>query len=59
MISDWDNHCIHILDVDGCFLQYINSFDLNFPAGLCVDNDDILFVCEFRRGNVKKIKYVK
>nr|XP_022288519.1 uncharacterized protein LOC111100728 [Crassostrea virginica] len=59
MTSDWDNHCIHILDVDGRFLQYIDSCALNCPAGLCVDNNDSLFVCEFRRGNVKKIKYLK
>nr|XP_022288874.1 uncharacterized protein LOC111100978 isoform X2 [Crassostrea virginica] len=59
LTSDSYNHCIYILDVDGCFLQYIESCDLNLPAGLCVDNDDILFVCELYRGNVKRIRFLK
>nr|XP_022288467.1 uncharacterized protein LOC111100671 isoform X2 [Crassostrea virginica] len=59
LISDSDNHCIHVLHMDGQFLSYIDNCDLEFPTGLCVDNDDNLFVCEFRRGNVKRIRYLK
>ena len=59
MTSVINNHCIHVLDENGRFLQYIDNCDLNFPAGLCVDNDDTLFVCEVRRGNVKRIRFLK
>nr|XP_022290185.1 uncharacterized protein LOC111101852 isoform X6 [Crassostrea virginica] len=59
LTSDHKNHCIHVLDVHGHFLFYIDNCDLKYPAGLCVDNDDSLFVCEFIKGNVRKIRYLK
>eukprot|EP00105_Crassostrea_gigas_P015257 XP_011432189.1 PREDICTED: tripartite motif-containing protein 2-like isoform X1 [Crassostrea gigas] len=57
LTSDFQNHCIHIVDQNGQFLRCVDNCDLVYPTGLCMDNNDNLFVCEYYIGNVKEIKY--
>lgn len=56
LVADCQNNCIHILNHEGQFLNYIQN--MSDSLGLCVDKHDNLFVTEYYNGNVKVIRYL-
>ncbi|XP_062609570.1 tripartite motif-containing protein 55-like [Saccostrea cucullata] len=57
LTADYINDCVHIIDQDGQFLRFI-TFGISEPLGLCTDTNDNLIVAEYRRKQMKKIKYL-
>ncbi|XP_062616479.1 tripartite motif-containing protein 2-like [Saccostrea cucullata] len=57
LTADYNNDCVHIIDQVGQFLRYIHC-GLSGPWGLCIDTNDNLFVVQYRKRQVKEIKYL-
>ncbi|XP_078311520.1 uncharacterized protein LOC144618759 [Crassostrea virginica] len=58
LTSDCNNNSIHIIDKDGNFLRFFDTYCLRGPRGLCVDSKDNLFVTEWKTNEVKKLFFV-
>ncbi|XP_062618135.1 tripartite motif-containing protein 55-like [Saccostrea cucullata] len=57
LTSDYYNECVHIIDQDGQFLRKIDC-GLREPQELCTDTNDNLFVVQYGKRQVMKIKVV-
>ncbi|XP_061168896.1 uncharacterized protein LOC133178164 [Saccostrea echinata] len=56
LTADYGKGCVHIIDQDGHFIRYIHC-ELSDPWALCTDTSDNLFVAQYWKRQVKKIKY--
>lgn len=62
VIADWITRQLHLIDENGHFLRYFDFFPNKFvsesPTGLCIDSQDLLFVCGYDSDKVKVMKYL-
>ncbi|KAK3093461.1 hypothetical protein FSP39_015993 [Pinctada imbricata] len=58
VISDYNNHKIHLVDKDGHFLQVLLTREagIEYPRGVCADKDGKLWVGQ-KDGEVHVVKY--
>ena len=54
LTTESNSNLIHIVDLDGQFLCFIDNCNLPHPWGKCVDSKNNLFVGEFKACKVKK-----
>ncbi|XP_056001215.1 uncharacterized protein LOC125653282 [Ostrea edulis] len=57
LVTDWRNNWVHVLDVDGQLLAISEISDLRNPWGICVDNQDNMWLTE-TSGRVRIIRYL-
>lgn len=55
LIADTENKCIHIIDQDGKFLQYIDC-GMRRPWGLCIDSHDFLYLADNKKKSTQIVK---
>lgn len=59
LIADINNKCVHIIDKDGKFLQYIDC-GMRKPWGLCIDSRDFLYLADSKKKSrqIVKVKFI-
>eukprot|EP00105_Crassostrea_gigas_P009980 XP_011425116.1 PREDICTED: E3 ubiquitin-protein ligase TRIM71 [Crassostrea gigas] len=55
LIADINNKCVHIIDQDGKFLQYIDC-GMRRPWGLCIDSHDFLYLADNKKKSTQIVK---
>ncbi|XP_061167505.1 uncharacterized protein LOC133176399 [Saccostrea echinata] len=59
LVADQQNNCIHIVDRIGQLVSFITDISLDEPYCLCVGKADELFVGEYHKGHIKKLRYMQ
>nr|XP_022311589.1 uncharacterized protein LOC111116857 [Crassostrea virginica] len=59
IVTDYNNHCLHILDQNGQFLRCVDNCGLKEPYRLSVDSEGRLWVGSWRSGEIKVIEYLQ
>lgn len=59
LLSDWTNHTIHLVDINGQFIQYLmtESDGLKRPWGLRITPKGSLWICCDNGDTIKVVKY--
>lgn len=57
IVTDVNNHCLHILDQDGHFLRPVENLGIENPVGLSIDANGRLWVGLSQRREIKVIEY--
>lgn len=55
LIADINNKCVHIIDQNGKFLQYIDC-GMRRPWGLCIDSHDFLYLADNKKKSTQIVK---
>lgn len=58
IVTDVNNFCIHILDLDGKFLKCLINSGVKVPCGLSVDCYGRLWVGLLEKGKIKVLEYL-
>lgn len=59
IVADYWHHRLHVLDDKGHFLRYFVYDNIRGPTGMCIDENNILYVGELGGKSVNVIKYLK
>ncbi|XP_062595334.1 tripartite motif-containing protein 2-like [Saccostrea cucullata] len=63
VVADWATRKLHLINETGNFLRYldffVNEYMAEMPTGVCIDPDDLLFVCGHDSVKVKVMKYLQ
>ena len=56
IVSENDNHRLQIFDYNGNHLRFIGMNEIKSPVGICLDDQDNIYVGNWNLGNEAKIK---
>jgi hypothetical protein len=59
IIADYWSHRLHVLDKNGHFIRFLLEESTRGPTGICIDENNLLYICELGGESINVIKYLK
>ena len=56
---DTDNYCVHLLDMDGMFIAYVEYLKIRGIDAMSLDENERFWIANYNGGQINVFKYLQ
>ena len=59
LVMDTDNSCVHLLDMDGMFIAYVEYLKIRGIDAMSLDENERFWIANYNGGQINVFKYLQ